>query len=107
MNWHTVKVIGNSCYVDDVFYASVAANDFIGEYPIYVFGIDTGGVYDTVQILQQCAQSFIVEENGKEIMHLIACVRKADNKPGMYDLVSRNFLVNKNTGKDFTPGDPI
>ncbi len=35
---------------------------------------------------------------------LLPCVRKIDNKPGMYDIVSGSFFVNQGTGKDFVWG---
>lgn len=34
----------------------------------------------------------------------IPCYRKADSKPGMYDLVTGTFYVNQGTGDDFTVG---
>lgn len=34
-----------------------------------------------------------------EICDLVACIRKSDNKPGMYDKVSQTFLTNQGTGE--------
>ena len=41
------------------------------------------------------------------LIDLIPCYRKADNKPGMYDLVSGNFFVNQRTNRDFYLGPDI
>lgn len=37
----------------------------------------------------------------------VPCYRKADNKPGMYDLVTGTFYVNQGTGDDFTVGPDV
>lgn len=38
-----------------------------------------------------------------EICDLVACIRKSDNKPGMYDKVSQTFLTNQGTGEFTVP----
>lgn len=38
-----------------------------------------------------------------EICDLVACIRKSDNKPGMYDKVSQSFLTNQGTGEFIVP----
>ena len=38
-----------------------------------------------------------------EICDLVACIRKSDNKPGMYDKVSQIFLTNQGTGEFTVP----
>lgn len=41
--------------------------------------------------------------NGKCVGHFIPCVRKSDNKPGMYDTVSKAFFTNAGTGEFIVP----
>lgn len=43
-------------------------------------------------------------ELGEPLLTLIPALRKADSKPGMYDLVSGQFFVNQGTGDDFLYG---
>lgn len=47
--------------------------------------------------------SFKVQRDSTKICDMIPCYRKADNKPGMYDLVTRTFYTNEGTG-EFTIG---
>ncbi|WP_303824472.1 leucine-rich repeat protein [Ruminococcus flavefaciens] len=83
--------------------------------PIYLFcrysgywGEEVEDMGGTVRIY-----NFSVSENPAgspdrvtPIVDLWPCVRKSDGKPGMYDLVSGNFLVNIGTG-EFTCGEKI
>lgn len=41
----------------------------------------------------------IISESGTEVHHLVPCIRISDSKPGMYDLVGRQFYVNAGTGE--------
>lgn len=45
----------------------------------------------------------IVSESGLEVRHFLPCVRKSDNKPGMYDTVSKTFYTNAGTGEFVVP----
>ena len=40
----------------------------------------------------------IVRKGGAKIQHLIACKRKSDNVPGMYDIVNNTFFTNVANG---------
>lgn len=51
--------------------------------------------------------SFVAYDNGVKVADFVPCYRKADDKPGMYDLVTETFLVNQGTGKDFTVGPNV
>lgn len=46
------------------------------------------------------------DANDRKIIDCIPCYRKSDNKPGMFDLVSRQFLTNSGTG-EFTVGPNV
>lgn len=39
------------------------------------------------------------KRNGEYLLNLIPCYRKADQKPGMYDLISGEFYTNSGTGE--------
>lgn len=41
------------------------------------------------------------------VANYVPCYRKADGKPGMYDLTTDSFFVNRNTGADFTVGPDV
>lgn len=42
---------------------------------------------------------FVCKENGVVIADYVPCIRISDSKPGMYDLVGRQFYVNQGTGE--------
>lgn len=43
------------------------------------------------------------KHEGVYTMQLIPCIRKYDNKPGMYDIVSKTFYTNAGTGEFIVP----
>ena len=49
--------------------------------------------------------SFELKIAGADALKLIPCVRKSDNKPGMYDTVSKTFYTNAGTGEFIVPED--
>lgn len=42
---------------------------------------------------------FKLYEGDNLVRHYIPCVRKSDNKPGLYDLIGRQFYTNSGTGE--------
>lgn len=48
----------------------------------------------------------IIYEGGEVVCNLVPCYRKSDNKPGMYDLVTKTFFTNQGTG-DFIVGADV
>lgn len=69
-------------------------------YPIFLFGINSGGSLDSQQ------QSFIIKkfaiynnyQDAQPSLYFIPCYRKSDNEIGMYDTVSKTFYTNSGTG---------
>ena len=49
---------------------------------------------------------FEIYSGGEQKFNGIPCYRKADNKPGMYDLVTNTFFTNAGTG-EFTVGNNV
>ena len=43
-------------------------------------------------------RTFFIERNGRKILNLVPCFRKADFVAGFFDLVSRTFFTNAGTG---------
>lgn len=48
--------------------------------------------------------SLTISNGGNVLGKFIPCYRKLDNKPGLYELVTQDFLTNVGTGADFTVG---
>lgn len=53
------------------------------------------------------AKRFIVIRDNAYVLNLISCYRKADSKPGMYDLVTGTFYTNAGTGEFIVGPDVI
>ena len=88
-------------YVNGVQYYSTpyAFNDVELSTPLY---IGTRG--SKAQFFTGIIGKFkLMDRNGKLKLNLIPALRIADSKPGMYDLVNRQFLTNQGTG-EFTYG---
>ena len=51
--------------------------------------------------------SFEMTYGDNLIRNMIPCYRKSDFKPGMYDIVSKQFFVNQGTGADFIVGPEV
>lgn len=68
---------------------------------LYVFAWHTERYNHTVMKLYD----FVIRNKTtkQELCHLVPCVRKSDNKPGVYDIVRNRFFVNiNNNGYDFS-----
>lgn len=50
---------------------------------------------------------FRINSGTQKILEFVPCYRKSDNKPGMYDLVTKQFLVNQGTGEFIVGPDVI
>ena len=56
----------------------------------------TGGIYNA---LSQRFFSCKMEDNGTLVRDFYPALRKSDNKPGMYDRITKQFFVNQGTGE--------
>ena len=52
-------------------------------------------------------ESIVIDVNGIKVSHRIPCYRKTDQKPGLYDIVTNVFHINKMSGSDFTVGPDV
>lgn len=73
---------------------NLISNDYL-----YLFGckwVQTG--FEYVGSSQRVYECYITR-NGETIRNFVPCYRKADHKPGMYDIVNGVFHTNKGTGE--------
>lgn len=70
---------------------------------IYVFARSDGeGNVERITIFK--LYGLQINDNGIQVRNYIPCYRKSDNKPGLYDLVTRAFYTNAGTGEfEFGP----
>ena len=76
--------------------------NFECEYPLYLFSVNTAGVADPRCALGKLYE-FSIYEYGELILNMIPCIRKSDNKSGLYDLVSGEFYTDANGRNFITP----
>ena len=104
---HVVKFVDNESYVDGEYNSrSMSSQPFLGNCTIFVFGVNTGGDFDTLQVIGQRAYSFKIKDGNSLVRNFIPCYRKSDNVAGMYDLVTNTFYTNAGTG-DFIVGPDL
>jgi len=67
-------------------------------FPMYIFAWNGSG---NAQYLNTGARIYFLtfRENGIIAADFVPCLRKSDNKPGMYDTVSQTFYTNAGTGE--------
>lgn len=63
-----------------------------------IFATHTENTVDTRCPKGEIVYLKITDENGIVVRDMVPCYRKADNKPGMYDLANNQFYTNAGTG---------
>lgn len=66
---------------------------------LYLFG---QGNQTSTRLVGKIARTYY-KTGGVFVLDFIPCVRKSDNKPGMYDTVSKTFYTNAGTGEFIVP----
>ena len=79
---------------------------YASQHPLFILGWDRNG--NKILSGTGCVYHLVIAESGTTLKDLYPCYRKSDNKPGMFDLVTRQFFTNANpSGNDFTVGPNI
>lgn len=78
------------------------SGSFSDSLPFYLFAWQYG---DTLRTGRGRIWGFSMETGGNLVRDMVPCYRKADNVPGMYDLVSGSFSTNAGTGSFATGAD--
>lgn len=73
---------------------------------IYVFARSDGSG-NAARIVILKLYGLQINDNGIQVRNYIPCYRKSDNKPGLYDLVTREFYTNAGTGEFLVGPDVI
>ena len=95
-------ITGDYCgYTLSASYTGTVGNNL----SIYIFGNNTGGAIGSSISISRFYK-FEIYSGGKQKFNGMPCYRKSDNKPGMYDLVTRTFLTNAGSG-EFTVGNDV
>ena len=100
LNKETIEVNGTSYTFSPIGTPGAKIN-----YNLYLFALNVDNApnhYSKIKLYKLK----IYDENDTLVRHFIPVIRKADNKPGMYDKVTGNFYTNLGTG-EFTYGDKV
>ena len=71
-------------------------------YNPYLFAMNNKGAVAAISNRTKI-YGYSIKQNNAFVQNFIPCVRKADNKPGMYDTVSKTFYINAGTGEFIVP----
>lgn len=90
------KKTGSTWYVNDV-EESAKGKNVNSRGSLYLFGRNNNARTDKLSRIR--VYSYKHSRNNVELINLIPCIRISDSKPGMYDLVGRQFYTNSGTGE--------
>ena len=90
----------NNSQVQDSF-----GRDLDGDYKELSFFARRGS--SATQFFTGLSKEIVVKNGSTEKLHLIQCYRKSDSKPGMYDLVTKQFFTNQGEGEFLVGPDVI
>lgn len=88
----TVSCLNSTSSYDPSYYADNPKH-------LYLF---CQGPYETETFFVGRIRKATYTSNGVPVFDLVPCIRISDSKPGMYDLVGRQFYVNAGTGEFLT-----
>lgn len=89
--FHVHKVKDKEYFFDGVSYGTSGSPDFTPTHTAYIFQSRGVGFGNDEYQVRYCK---IFDESGRIIRNYIPALRTYDNKPGMFDLVTREFLTN-------------
>ena len=98
-------IIGNQLLNIDgqTIYSNTSASEYINSFNMSLFACTYGNSSTARLFASARVYSLSVKVDGQNAANYIACVRKSDSKPGMYDTVSKTFYTNAGTGEFIVP----
>ena len=72
---------------------------FTVNYNLPIFTLNNIGTFRTDTIPLANCYYFVIYDNGVPVRDLYPALRKSDNKPGMYDRITKQFFTNQGTGE--------
>lgn len=99
---HTWKYVNYDLYCDDVFVGnSGKSSPGGGIRAIYLFAMNFNNAPVEMPGVKRISR-FKVDKDNVSVCDMYPCIRKSDNKPGMYDLITEQFYTNSGTGEFIT-----
>ena len=91
-----VDVFSSTTKVDKS--GDVIPEEFTSALPLYIFNCNQNGAA-TSSGLSGNLYRLTIKENGVIVRDYIPCYRKSDSKPGLYDIVNKQFYTNAGSGE--------
>lgn len=100
--YHTHKVKDKTYYIDDASQGSLTVIDFTATRSSRLFNVSTtSSLTQNYWRIDWCR---IWDNDNNVIAHFIPALRNSDSKPGMYDLVRKQFFTNESGVGEFLYG---
>ena len=75
-----------------------STQEFTSTLPLYIFNCNQNGAATSNGIIGNLYR-LTIKENGIIVRDFIPCYRKSDSKPGLYDIVNKQFYTNAGSGE--------
>lgn len=98
-------IIGNQLLTIDglTIYSNSSTAEYINNFNASLFACTYGDSSTAKLFASARVYTLSVKVDGQNAANYIPCVRKSDNKPGMYDTVTKTFYTNAGTGEFIVP----
>ena len=91
-----VDVFSSTAKVDK--YGDVVLEEFTSALPLYIFNCNINGAPFSSGLAGNLYR-LTIKENDIIVRDYIPCYRKSDSKPGLYDIVNKQFYTNAGSGE--------
>lgn len=91
-----VDVFSSTAEVDK--YGDVIPEEFTSALPLYIFNCNINGAPSSSGLAGNLYR-LTIKENDVIVRDFIPCYRKSDSKPGLYDIVNKQFYTNAGSGE--------
>ena len=97
--FHIHKINNLNYYIDNILQGSQTSLNFSDTENAYLFDVRGRSTDSSVGVQAWQIKYCKIYDNDTLVRNFIPCYRKSDNKPGLYDTVTKEFYTNQGTGE--------
>ena len=97
--FHIHKINNLNYYIDNILQGSQTSLNFSDTENAYLFDVRGRSTDGSVGVQAWQIKYCKIYDNDTLVRNFIPCYRKSDNKPGLYDTVTKEFYTNQGTGE--------
>ena len=97
--FHIHKINNLNYYIDNILQGSRTSLNFSNTENAYLFDVRGRSTDSSVGVQAWQIKYCKIYDNDTLVRNFIPCYRKSDNKPGLYDTVTKEFYTNQGTGE--------